>query len=668
MTVDRDEEEDADDPGSPTPGSDERRDGASDGGSEDGSTGEADVDPAGDGDRDDGGGHGEGEDDGSSDGASPTGVEGPDDEDAVARDRGPGGDGSAATERRPPRGRSGDGPAPSRHGEEAGAEEAGAEVDETAGAIVDEVLEHLDDPENRLFDEPVERRFVEERFFDFRHLEDPRLERYWVDRPFAYVTVHGDDGSPDLYHVSEPVLDDAERHVLSDLRAVTREDLVEAELEGIGPSAYEDRVIDVVADHADVLPSGSRHKIAYHLLRSFAGYGPIDPMMHDDRLEDVTGDGADLPIFVYHGDHGDLPTNVVLDGRELDGLVRRLAQRGGEMISFSDPIVSTTLPGNHRAQLTLDSDVTPRGSNFTIRLFRAVPFTPVELVANDTFSLEEMAFIWLCVEHRRSILFVGPTASGKTTSLNAASLFIQPFAKVVTIEQTRELSLPHDNWIAGVTREGPQRGVESEVTMGHLLNAALHQRPEYILVGEIRTQPDVLWTFLQSVFTGHAGATTFHATDVEETVNRFKAEPFGLPDAMIASIDLVSVQRQVRIGDQRVRRCGRIAELELDDDGRVEPNELFRRDPATDEHLEQDYLASSTLEDIRVENGWSEVALVDDLRRRRTFLDELLRRGVTDYQDVWRSLFAYRRDPEGVMAAIEDESFDPTAYDGRGRR
>lgn len=536
----------------------------------------------------------------------------------------------------------------------------GEPQNDRSDGVLEDVRAAFADRDGRFFDEEVDDDFVADRFFTFDDAGLEHLDWWWLDEPYAFATLVGDgDGHPDAYHVGVPALDDVERYVLEDLRPVVKEDLASVDLETEPAEAFDDRVRGVVADHAAGLPSGSRHKIAYYLLRDFTGYGTIDPLMHDDRIEDVTGDGADTPIFVYHGDHGNLPTDIVLDAREMNGLIRRLAQRAGEMISFSAPIVSATLPGNHRVQLTLDSDVTPRGSNFTIRLFREVPLTPLDLLANDTFSLEEMAFLWLCVEHQRSILFVGPTGSGKTTSLNAASLFIEGFAKIVTIEETRELSLPHANWIASLTRGGPGTEGDGDISMQDLLNAALHQRPEYIMVGEIRTQPNVLWTFLQSIFTGHAGATTFHATGVEEALNRFRAEPFALPEAMIGAVDLVSVQRQVSIRDRRVRRCAGLSELVEDDDGRVHPDTLFSRDPATDQHVSEDYLESAVLADIQQENGWSDVEVVEDLQRRRTFLDQLLRRGITDYQDVWRSFSAFRQDPEQALAAIEEGDFDP---------
>ncbi len=536
-------------------------------------------------------------------------------------------------------------------------DEAQEEVDD----VVEETLQHL--VESHEFDETPDPSFVAERFFDWSYLEDELVERYWLNPPYAYTSVmYHEDSSTRYYHLSEPVLDDTEAYVLEDMREIVKDELLDESYTEDEREGFESRVVDVVEDYAAALPPGSRHKIAYHVSRDFRGYGAIDAVLRDERVEDISADGADVPVFVYHGEYRDLPSNVQLDGRELDGLVRRLAQRAGRMISYSDPIVSATLPGNHRVQLTLGSDVAPRGSNFTVRLFTEIPFTPVDLVRNNTFSLEQMAFIWLCIEHRQSILFVGPTASGKTTSMNAVSLFIEPYAKVVTIEDTRELSMPHDNWVAGLTRGSGDE--PHDITMNDLLGAALHQRPEYILVGEIRNQPEVLWTFLQSVFTGHSGSTTFHATDVEEALNRFRAEPFNLPESMIAALDLVSIQRQVKIGNERRRRCTRVAELVHDEDSeQVEIGDLFQRDPDTDQHVGLNYMESEVLADLAEDLGWNDVDVVEELERRRSFLEHLIRNDVHDYRDVWAALFAYRRDRKAVEEAIAEGSFNPSEID-----
>ncbi len=219
-------------------------------------------------------------------------------------------------------------------------------------------------------------------------------------------------------------------------------------------------------------------------------------------------------MFVYHTDYEQIISNVVHGKLELDDFVVKLAQRSGKGISKRQPQVDATLPDGSRAQLTLGREVSDHGTNYTIRQFKDVPFTPIDLVNWNTFSLEEMAFLWLCIENNKSLIFAGGTASGKTTSMNAVSMFIPPRSKVLSIEDTRELALPQRNWVASVTRPSFGEDDKGDVDEFDLLEAALRQRPDYIVMGEIRGEEGR--TLFQVMSTGHTTYTTFHADSVGE--------------------------------------------------------------------------------------------------------------------------------------------------------
>lgn len=520
------------------------------------------------------------------------------------------------------------------------------------------------------------RETLESSFFDFSYLEsDEQVERYWLNPPYAFATIRYNEASgANYYRLVEPTLAADERHILTDLKPIVKD-----ELAATGPisgewDAFGSAVLDVVADYGAVAPPATRHKLAYYLMREFQGYGEIDALVRDDRLEDISADGSDVPIFVYHERFANLPTTIRLDGQALDGMVRRLAHRAGETVTFANPIVSGSLPEKHRVQLTLGSDVGPRGSNFTMRLFKAIPFSPVDLIGRNTFSLRQMAFLWLCIEHGKSIVFVGPTASGKTTTMNAVLLFADPFAKLVTIEKTRELAVPHDNWIAGVTRTAEQGDTGAEIDMNDLLGAALHQRPDYLLIGEIRTDPTVLSTFLQSIFTGHAGSTTFHARDVDELVNRLQGDPFNLADHLIAELDLIVVQRQLEVEGRRQRRCIRITEPFMDyleDEEEVRTEDIFRYDAETDYHTAFDPAAARVTGEIREDQGWSREETQAELERRRRVLEYLMASDIRDYRDVWATITAYGRRGERLLEELEAGTFEPSdvaiTFDEPGR-
>ena len=192
----------------------------------------------------------------------------------------------------------------------------------------------------------------------------------------------------------------------------------------------------------------------YYLKRDLSGYGPLDPLMQDPCLEDLSCNGNDLPVFIFHRDYGSLPTSVIFREDELNQFVLKLAQKANKQISLSNPMVDATLPDGARVQITYSDVVSLRGSSFTIRKFRAEPMTPLDLIRFGTYNAETLAFLWLAIEHRKSLLVVGGTASGKTSTMNAVSLFIPQNAKVVSLEDTREIQLPHRNWLPTQTREG----------------------------------------------------------------------------------------------------------------------------------------------------------------------------------------------------------------------
>lgn len=505
--------------------------------------------------------------------------------------------------------------------------------------------------------------FIEESFFDFSYLEEyDEVERYWVNEPFAYVTILYDEATnTNRYHVVEPDLNEFEEYVREDIIRALRSDLMYREFEGERDRAavFDDEVPRVIREHAATVDDGTLHQVQYYLRRDFVGHGKIDPVMRDRHVEDISCDGTEMPVFVYHHDYRDLRTNLSFGEERLNAYVVRLAQRAGKHLSVADPMVDAALPDGSRVQLTLGGEVTTRGSNFTVRKFAEVPFTPVDLVNWGTFSLEQMAYLWLAVEHNASVLFAGGTGSGKTTTLNAVSMFVPPGSKIVSIEDTPEITLPHDNWVQSVTREAVTAGGRGEVGMFDLLQTALRQRPEYLVVGEIRTESQVALTFFQAIATGHTAYTTFHADSVRGLLSRLENEPLNVPAQMIGNLDIVSLQQQVQSDGKRVRRNSGLVELGQEDDAsdEVETRQVFVRDPG-DDTFEQ-VASSQVLGRIADEHGWTPGRIERELERREAVLEYLLDEGITDYEAVARVIQGFIRDPEHVLADVRAGELDP---------
>ncbi|MFC7176922.1 type II/IV secretion system ATPase subunit [Halosegnis marinus] len=534
----------------------------------------------------------------------------------------------------------------------------------TRGEVLGDVVDHFESAD-LAFDRQPDAEAVRKRFFDFSYLADhEEVERYWVNEPYAYVTIVRDLRADELrYRVVEPYLSEFERYVLEELTKHLRNSLMYYDVADGSDRAslFERKAADLVREHTAAVTTLSLYKLLYYLRRDFVEYGRIDPIMHDEAVEDISCDGTDLPVFVYHREYRDLDTNVSFDGQELNSFVARMAQRAGKHISVSNPLVDASLPDGSRIQLSFGGDIATRGANFTIRQFSAVPDTPVDLINWDTFSLDQMAYLWLCIENNRSLVFAGGTGSGKTTSLNAVSFFIPKKSKVVSIEDTPEVKLPHENWIQSLTRESVTASGEGSVTMYQQLQTALRQRPEYILVGEIRTESEVALTFFQAMATGHTAYTTVHSESVTGVINRLENEPLSVPTQMIKELDIVSIQKQVMLDGERVRRNDSITEI-VDGGGGTQDilvDTVFEWDAESDSH--NDFVDSSVFDDIAEDRGWTDRRIREEFRDRREVLAYLVENDITWHEDVARVIHGFMKSPDRVLERVRDDTLDPTS-------
>ena len=319
-------------------------------------------------------------------------------------------------------------------------------------------------------------------------------------------------------------------------------------------------------------------------------------------------------------------------------------------------MLDATMPDGSRIQMTLSTEVTSKGSTFTIRKFRADPFTPPDLIALNTLSSETLAYFWLAVENRVNALIAGGTASGKTTVLNALSLFIPRESKIVSIEETREINLPHPNWIPGVARTGFGEVVANkmvgEIDMYDLMKAALRQRPEYILVGEIRGQE--AYVLFQAMATGHATYSTVHADSAKSLIHRLEGKPIEIPRVMLQSLDVVSIHVTTRVKGKRVRRCKQIIEI-IDIDtttNEILTNEVFKWDPVEDKFI---YTGKSyVLEGIRARWGLSKEEITKEIRDRAEILEWMHDHGIRTFTEVAKAISAYSDNSNEFLKKIRD--------------
>lgn len=484
--------------------------------------------------------------------------------------------------------------------------------------------------------------------------EYEQLDQYWVEKGRSLIVIaHNRKTNQKEYLLFEPSLSDFEYELLERLHEDLRDVLILSteEIRKDRTRLLLEKMYRLLDDYGLSLEPSTLYKLQYFLVRNFIGWSRIDPLMKDSMLEDISCDGNNIPLFLYHRQYRNIKTNISFEADVLNSLAITLAQRSGKHISTGSPMIDATLPEGSRLQLTLGTEVTTRGTSFTIRKFREEPFSPVELMEMGTFNADALAYFWLAIENNKSLIFIGGTASGKTTSLNAVSLFIPPVAKVVSIEDTREITLFHDNWIASVTREALTEGGNA-INMFDLLRAAMRQRPEYILVGEVRGAE--AQTLFQAMNTGHTTFSTMHAGSVDAAIHRLESEPLNVPRNMMQALNVVSVQGLIYRGTERVRRSQEIVEIAGIDPstGNLRVNNVFVYDPVHDVFT---YTGRSQVyADISEKRGWTRDQLETEISLRKSVLEAMKKQDIKDYISVASLFHAYNINARNVLANIGD--------------
>ena len=473
------------------------------------------------------------------------------------------------------------------------------------------------------------------------------LEMYPVNEPYANIMITAT--SPSIYKVSEVSLTRGEEELLKEIKTHLYETL-DVHFAGVKKAEefIEKKVGEIIEEFPleQHLSPESMDKIMYYIKRDLIGYGKFDPIIRDTMAEDISADGPGIPLFVYHRTYGSIETNIRFDKEELDAAIYKMAQRSGRHISLAKPLLDAALPNQDRLQLSMGSEVTTRGSTFTIRKFKEIPITPLDLVNYGTFSLEMIAYLWMAVDNGANILIAGGTASGKTTVLNAIAMFIPPESKIISIEDTREINLMHANWIPALTREVEEGGYGIE--MYDLLRTALRQRPEYVLVGEVRGKE--AHTLFQAMATGHITLSTMHADSAETVVKRLTKRPIDVPLMLLDSLDIIPIQRMTRMGDRAIRRCTKIIEVTGVDfeTESLKTNELFNWIPDVFEFRGESEVFVKIMERLNM----NEDELSEEFARRRGILEGMQKRGMSDFQSLNKVLFEYNVDPEETEKRI----------------
>ncbi|QQG39590.1 MAG: type II/IV secretion system ATPase subunit [Candidatus Aenigmatarchaeota archaeon] len=483
------------------------------------------------------------------------------------------------------------------------------------------------------------------------------------ERIFAYAHITWNPSTHSVvYAVVEPQLSKEDAVVLKRIKDTLQErlDVSFTKVTSTEAERYLEQKIDEVIRVLEANPDPAKKAIlVYYIKRDFIGLGKIEPLMHDPYIEDISCDGTGIPIFIYHRNPriGSVPTNIVFEDRdELDSFVFRLAQKAGRSVSMAEPLVDAALPDGSRLQATLSTDIARRGSNFTIRKFTEQPLTPTDFIDFGTCDSLMMAYFWYCIEHGKSILVSGGTATGKTTFLNVLSLFIRPEMKIVSIEDTPELKLTHPHWVPEVAREAISSMGEKEygkVDLFDLLKSSLRQRPDYIIVGEVRGQE--AYVLFQQIATGHTGLSTIHAEDMEKLMDRLVTAPINLSPSLIETLDMVVFLKREKKKHGYARRVASVYEIAGFDRDKNVPvaHEAFAWEPKTDTFVSAK--GSYILKRLSEQTGVREDDIKNEVGNRAKVLEWMRARKITDYRDVSKIISVYYASPEAVMQRVNAE-------------
>ncbi|MBT4334284.1 type II/IV secretion system ATPase subunit [archaeon] len=492
----------------------------------------------------------------------------------------------------------------------------------------------------------------------FKAVEKDQVdEKYPLIAPYAYAHIKWDKEKKELiYTVEEPNLDPKEKKILTLIEGGVKEliniSYLAAE-KGETVIAYLEKNVRVLLDELRItITKESYLKIMYYIYRDFVGLGRIEPLMKDPLIEDIECNGSDFPIFIVHRKFRNIKTNIIYKSiSESAHFVERLAQKSGQYVSYASPLLDSALPDGSRVNATFTEDISSRGPTFTIRKFTKKPWTPTQLIHLKTLPPESLAYLWLLIEYEKNIMIVGGTASGKTTLLNALTFFIPPAARIVSIEDTRELNLEHSNWLPSVARAGV--GLANlvgqkygEVTLFNLLKESFRQNPDYVLVGEIRGEE--AYVLFQGMASGHPSFGTMHANDVETMIRRLETPPINLSPSLVESMDAVVVMTGTKVNGKAVRRVKEIAEIiSVRDEGAV-INKPFTWNPATDSFIAN--AESHVFKTIIEQHGVKYEDLIAEYNRRAKLLKKLYEGKYFEFSQVQEIINEYYKDPAAVLS------------------
>ena len=482
--------------------------------------------------------------------------------------------------------------------------------------------------------------------------------KYPLLEPFAYAHIKWVPEEKKLvYNLIEPQLTSKEQTMLKKIEETLKEmiDVKVTKFEESKAVDYLQEKIKTVLEETELAPSkNSFVKIMYYIIRDFIGLNEIEPLIKDPYIEDLGVSGLNTPVYIVHRRFGSLETNIIYKDLDyLNNFVIKLSERCGRYVSYAKPLLDGTLPDGSRVQATLAKDVTTKGPTFSIRKFRRNPFSPVDMLDLGTASSEMLAYLWFLIEHSASAIVCGGVSTGKTTFLNTLCMFIPPEEKIVSIEDVREINIPHENWIPATARVGfgiPEVTGKryGEVTLFDLLKESFRMKPDYTIVGEVRGKE--AYVMFQGMASGNPSLGTIHAGSVEDMIKRLQTPPIELSPSLIEALDLVIVMVNAKEKGKSARRVKEVVEIQSVNPKTGKPMTIktFTWIPSVDE-FKDDSVKSQLLRRISFEKGIPYHRVQQELENRRLVIEWMKRYEIVQFDEVCKLINLYYKDPKTIM-------------------
>lgn len=476
--------------------------------------------------------------------------------------------------------------------------------------------------------------------------------RYCLISPFVFVHIYWDPKIYELkYVIEEPELNKKERVYKDQVISAMRDLINFYKIVGKNKDTlleYIDKRFKIIATELGMdISYESYRKIYYYLCRDFIGFNEIEPLLRDYFIEDVECNGVGTPIYIVHRIYRNIKTNIIFKNEEkLENFVEKLAQRCGKYISYSQPILDGSLPDGSRVNATYTKDITSKGPTFTIRKFTKTPWTPIQLLSKSTLSPEMLAYLWLLVQYKMNLLITGGTGAGKTTMLNAVAFFIPPEARVVSIEDTRELNLPRENWLPSVVRASTRVTEKNEITLFTLLRSSFRQNPDYVIVGEVRGKE--AFVLFQGMASGHSSISTIHAESVDTVIKRLETPPINLSPTLMNVLDGICIMTHAIVNKQETRKLKEIVEIiNVTSDGVALTNTPFVWNALDNQFYFKKN--SKIFEKISRRYGIKVEELDLEFRRRVQLIYKLYQNRIFKFKDVQEIINEYYKKPKDIL-------------------